>query len=66
MCTSKPKMPAPVAAPPRVEPVSIDDAAIEERDRERKRQRARFGRQATILAGNDAPTAGPVKTALGA
>jgi hypothetical protein len=48
-----------------VEPVSIDDAAVEERDRERKRQRARFGRQATILVGNSAPVAGPVKTALG-
>lgn len=65
MCTSKPKMPAPVASAPRVEPVSIDDAAVEERDRERKRQRARFGRQATILVGNSAPVAGPVKTALG-
>lgn len=66
MCSSAPKV-KPIASAPVVGPSSIDDAAIEERDRERRRQRSRSGRQSTILAGNTstAPTA-PVKTALGA
>lgn len=66
MCTSTPKV-KPVAAAPQVGPESIDDAAINERDRERQRQRLRRGRASTILAGDTAatPTA-PVKTALGA
>jgi hypothetical protein len=56
MCTSKPKV-KPVAAAPVVSPITIDDAAVAERDRERQRQRVRAGRQATILAGNTgAPT----------
>lgn len=67
MCTSKPKAPKPVAMAPVVNPESIDDLAIAERDRERLRARNRFGRNATILAGAQGggqPTA-PIKTALG-
>jgi hypothetical protein len=65
MCTSKPKV-KPVAAAPVVSPITIDDAAVAERDRERQRQRVRAGRQATILAGNTgAPTTTSAKTALG-
>lgn len=67
MCNSAPKV-KPVAMAPEVGPESIDDAAITERDRERLRQRQRYGRTATILAGDTSgtmPTAS-VKTALGA
>lgn len=66
MCNSAPKV-KPVAAPPEVGAESIDDAAIGERDRERQRQRLRYGRASTILAGDTSaamPTAS-VKTALG-
>ena len=67
MCTSKPKAPKPVAMPPQVGPESIDDAALVERDRELRRNRARAGRASTILAGNTgAPPTMPAKTALGA
>lgn len=65
MCSSAPKVkPTPMA--PDVGPTSIDDAAVTERDRERRRQRGRTGRMSTILAGNTgtAPTA-PIKTAMG-
>lgn len=65
MCSSAPKV-KPVASAPEVGPESIDDAALNERDRERSRIRARGGRQSTILAGNTgAPPTAPVKTALG-
>jgi len=65
MCSSAPKV-KPVASAPYVGPESIDDAAINERDRERNRQRMRGGRQSTILAGDTSsvPTAA-AKTALG-
>ena len=67
MCNSAPKV-KPVAAAPEVAPQSIDDAAVNERDRGRQRQRLRFGSLSTILAGDTSsamPTAS-VKTALGA
>lgn len=65
MCSSAPKV-KPIPQAPDVGPTSIDDAAVTERDRELRRNRARTGRQSTILAGNTgmAPTA-PIKTALG-
>lgn len=67
MCTSKPKTPAPIPMAPNVGPESIDDAALVERDRELRRNRARSGRSSTILAGSaGTPPTLPVKTALGA
>lgn len=65
MCSSAPKV-KPIPSAPDVGPSVIDDAAVNERDRELKRNRARSGRQSTILAGNEpaAPTAS-VKTATG-
>ena len=63
---SKPKAPAPTPLPPQIAPESIDEQAIGERDRERRRQRLRMGRQSTILAGDSgAPPTMPVKSALG-
>lgn len=65
MCSSAPKV-KPIAQAPDVGPTSIDDAAINERDRELQRNRLRAGRQSTILAGNTGqPPTAPVKTALG-
>lgn len=65
MCSSAPKV-KPIPQAPDVGPTSIDDAAVNERDRERQRSRQRFGRQSTIMAGNTgAPPTAPVKTALG-
>ena len=50
-------------------PEIVDQAQIDTRDRERRRQAARYGRSSTILAGETSagtpPTAG-AKTALGA
>lgn len=66
MCTSKPPKVKPIAAPPSASPEALDQTALESRDRERRRVRGSYGRQATILAGNDAPAAGAPKTALGA
>lgn len=66
MCNSAPKQ-KPIAAAPIVGPEVIDDVALNERDRERNRNRLRAGRQSTIITGDmggAAPTA-PVKTALG-
>ena len=70
MCTSKPKAPKPVPNAPVALPTSIDDASMQARTDEVRRQRQAYGRQSTILAGatpagSAMPTA-PVKTALGA
>lgn len=69
MCFSKPKVPKvqQIAAAPTASPSPIDDVALVERDRLRKKLRSRYGRSSTILAGETgaAPTM-PVKTALGA
>ena len=69
MCFSKPKAPKvqQIAMAPTASPSPIDDVAMTERDRTRKRLRSRYGRTSTILAGETgaAPTM-PVKTALGA
>lgn len=65
MCSSAPKV-NPVASQPYVGPEVIDDAAVQERDRARQRNRARGGRQSTILAGGSVAPTAPVKTALGA
>ena len=66
MCTSKPRAPAPTPMAPVVAPVSVDEAAVEERDRERRRNRSRAGRQSTILAGETGqPPTAPAKSALG-
>lgn len=65
MCSSTPKV-NPVASQPYVGPEVIDEAAVQERDRARRRARSRSGRQSTIITGDTAgvPTM-PVKTALG-
>lgn len=66
MCSAKPPKVTPVASAPVVAPVSIDETVVEERDRERRRNRARAGRQSTILAGDTGqPPTAPAKTALG-
>lgn len=70
MCFSKPPKIQPIASAPTAGPEVIDDTAISERDRLRKKQRGLYGRQSTLLAGADTaappgiPTA-PIKTALG-
>lgn len=76
MCISKPKAPpipqmAPIPRNVATEGEYIDPAAIDAKNRERRRQASKYGRQSTILAGNMAPGVGapptvPVKTALGA
>jgi hypothetical protein len=69
MCTSKPKAPKPVPNAPVVSPVNIDEESLGARQDELRRQRQAYGRQSTILAGNQGPTGlpptQPVKTALG-
>lgn len=67
MCSAKPPKVKPIAMAPTASPSPIDDIALTERDRARKKLRSRFGRTSTILAGETgaAPTM-PVKTALGA
>ncbi len=66
MCSSAPKV-KPVASAPIISPTSIDDQAINERDKTRQRLRAANGRQSTILAGSSGqPPTGSFKTALGA
>ena len=66
MCSSKPPKVKPVAAPPTASPEALDQIAMEARDRERRRVRNAYGRQATILAGSQqAPAGGQYKTALG-
>ena len=68
MCFSKAPKVKPIAAAPQAGPEVIDDTAVKERDEDRKRRRAAYGRQSTILAGGQvggaAPT-GAAKTALG-
>jgi len=70
MCNTKAPKVKPVANAPVIQPESIDEAAVTERDRERRRLRNRYGRQSTILAGADQgggqPPTAPAKTALGA
>lgn len=66
MCNSAPKQ-KPIASAPIVGPEVIDDVALNERDRERNRNRLRNGRQSTIITGGtntNIPTSGS-KTALG-
>lgn len=67
MCNSAPKQ-KPIASAPVVGPEVIDDVALNERDRERQRNRLRNGRQSTIITGDmpggSIPTSGS-KTALG-
>lgn len=71
MCLPSPKQPAvkPVAAAPVASPVIIDEAATQANDDLRRKRRAAYGRQSTILAGASgavgAPTTSPVKTATG-
>lgn len=66
MCSSTPKAPKPVASAPIVGPESVDETALNARDNEIRRQRARGGRQSTILAGDTAgQQTASVKTALG-
>lgn len=72
MCSvSRPKVqPAPLAPPP-PSPITEDEAAMDGRQRERRRASLRQGRQSTILAGGarDDRTAQPTtqtRTVLGA
>lgn len=65
MCFSKAPKVKPIAAPPTASPEVIDETAVKEKDRFRNRARGQYGRQATILAGNNAPPTAPVKTVLG-
>lgn len=72
MCFFKaPKAPTvkPIAAAPTASPVVIDEAATRAGDEARRKRRAAYGRQSTILAGSEgatgAPPTAPVKVALG-
>lgn len=73
MCfSSAPKAPKPNPPPPAPPPPSaevVDQTAIDQGTREKRRQRSLAGRQSTILAAaaqNSAPPTGQAKTALGA
>jgi hypothetical protein len=46
-------------------PEIIDQAAVDTKNRERRRQASRYGRQSTILAGAGAPPTAGAKTLLG-
>jgi hypothetical protein len=68
MCASTPKAPKPIATPPPPSPEVIDPLVLQERERERGRQRGARGRQSTMLASraqNYMPPTGQQKTALG-
>lgn len=72
MCFFKtPKAPTvtPVPNAPVASPVIIDEAATQANDDLRRKRRAAYGRQSTILAGASgaagAPSTSPVKTATG-
>lgn len=68
MCSAKkPKIQAAPTPPPPETPVTVDQADITARDRERRRAGQREGRRSTILAGDSAgaPTT-QTKTVLGA
>ncbi len=74
MCLSRPKPPAPPPAPiqPQAyQPEVMDQASLDTRERERRRQVARAGRQSTILtagfnsSGAGLPPTSGSKTALG-
>lgn len=67
MCFPKPPKVKPIAAAPQASPVVIDEAAQRANDDLRRKRRAAYGRQSTILASNQvgAPPTAPVKSALG-
>lgn len=69
MCAPKaPKAPKVTPLPPPVSNEVIDPAVIDERNRERSRQRNAGGRQSTILASRAQgylPPTGQSKTAMG-
>lgn len=70
MCSaSKPKVEKAPDPPPPITPVTEDQVATTERQRENRRAAGRSGRTSTILAGANATGAGPTtqsKTVLGA
>lgn len=69
MCKAKkPKIQAAPTPPPPETPVTVDQAAIDVRGRERRRAGQREGRRSTILAGDTAgaPPTTQSKTVLGA
>lgn len=67
MCTSKPKSPPPPVIPQVTQPEMVDPAAIDTRNREKRRRQA-AGFSSTLVTGGAgagaAPTAG-AKTLLG-
>lgn len=71
MC-SKPKAPKPVTPPPTLNSNVIDDAAVMERDRAKRKRQGMRGQQSTILTGGMRPGGGSnpqtssAKTAFGA
>jgi hypothetical protein len=69
MCTPKaPKAPKVTPLPPPASSEVIDPAVLDERNRERNRQRTAGGRQSTILASRAQgylPPTGQAKTAMG-
>jgi hypothetical protein len=70
MCSaSKPKVQQAPDPPPPITPVTEDQVATTERQRENRRAAGRSGRTSTILAGSNGAIAGPTtqaKTVLGA
>lgn len=66
MCRPKAPKASPMPPPPQATtPVTEDEAVLRESQRERRRAAGRYGRQATIMAGNAMAPTGQTKTMLG-
>lgn len=67
MCKA-PKPPKPVTPPPPISAAVIDDAAITERDRAKRKRQGMRGQQSTLLTGGQGqfPQTASAKTATGA
>lgn len=66
MCKA-PKAPKPVTPPPPISAAVVDEAAITERDRAKRRRTGMRGQQSTMLtAGVQFPQTASAKTAFGA
>lgn len=66
MCKA-PKAPKPVTPPPPISAAVVDESAITERDRAKRKRVGMRGRQSTLLTnGMQYPQTGAAKTAFGA
>lgn len=67
MCSPKPPKPPPMPSMPTpISPEMIDQAAIDTKNRERRRAQTRSGQASTVLAGAGMPPTSQAKTLLGA